>query len=95
MLVADQSIRPEIRDPHFQIVVAGVNGLGNVDAEGRFPRNAKVLAVHEHFRQHFDPAKVQVQPLAASQCVGRDIEAVCIGGGAREVLHAGVSVFGP
>ena len=45
LFVADDPVRPEIRDLDDQLVSARLRGGGDVHVERRFPEHAKVLTV--------------------------------------------------
>src|SRR4051794_17581312 len=54
MLIADQSIWPEVGHLDFQIVITGMHRFGDIDHKRRLPDIAHVSAVDADFRDRLD-----------------------------------------
>ncbi len=45
LLVADEAVAPGVGDGDLQMIGAGFDGIADIDAEGRIPEDAEVVAV--------------------------------------------------
>ena len=95
LLIADEAVGPEIGDADLEVVVACVHGIGHIETEREFPEDAEVFAVDENLGQDLDAAEVEKEAFAIGEGDGGDVEFTGVGGGAGEVLDAGVGGVGP
>ena len=95
LLVADEAIRPEVRDFNLQFVVARLGGLGDVDSERGLPQDAQVLAVQPNLGNLLDAAEVEQDRTVFAESLGGDVDGFAVRRRAGEILDAGVLMFGP
>ena len=88
LFVADEAVGLEIGDADFQGVVAGVDGIGDVGAEGEFPEDAEVFAVDDDLSEHLDAAEVEEKTPSVGRRVGREGEFIGVAGGAGKIFDA-------
>ena len=87
-VVADQPIRPEVRDAHDKLEPSGRGGVRHVHAERRLPKRGAGAPVDRHVREVLHVAEVEEEARPGGG--RRHRERLAVGGRAGEELQVGV-----
>jgi hypothetical protein len=60
LLVADESVRPAVDDFDFQLVVAGLDGIGDFHPPWSTPDDTEVFAIQFHPPHVVDNAQIEI-----------------------------------
>lgn len=58
-LVADQAVRPQVRHPDLQIIVAGPHQIGDVGTVRLFPNHGHGPAIDHDLGEDFDASEIE------------------------------------
>jgi len=95
LLVSDEAVDPGVGDLDDQLVGAGFERGGSIDAVRRVPHDAEALAVDDDFGKVLDTAQIDPEMRAGLEPIGRGLYGLGIRAGAGVVLDAGVGVVAP
>src|SRR3546814_7669093 len=62
MLVADQTIGPEVGDADLEHIGARAHRIGDIDTVRRLPELAQITTVDAHRGDHLHPAEIELDP---------------------------------
>ncbi len=95
LLITDEPIGPEVGYSHFQFVVARLGCAGDINAEGRFPKDSQILAIEPNLGDLLNYSQVEQQRAIRGEAGRRNDDCFTICRRAGEILDSVLGVLRP